>query len=94
VNPPGNSSIIFPYPRANIAQARNVEHEGIVSTTIIYAKLPLMDYFRVVEYGNSDGDGLLLLGKSDLQGTVPDVAAYFYLRRQKDAVVDFTYKNP
>lgn len=71
-----------------------MEHEGVVSTTIIYAKLPLMDYFRVVEEGKTDGDGLLLLGKSDLQGTVPDVAAYFYLRRPKDAVVDFTYKNP
>lgn len=34
-----DSSVIFPYPRKDIAQARNVEHEGVVSAAIIYAKL-------------------------------------------------------
>jgi hypothetical protein len=33
-----DTSIVFPYPRKDIAQARNVEHEGIVSAAIIYAK--------------------------------------------------------
>lgn len=33
-----DTNIIFPYPRKDIAQARNVEHEGVVSAAIIYAK--------------------------------------------------------
>ncbi|TLD24567.1 DUF4334 domain-containing protein [Venturia nashicola] len=31
-------SIIFPYPRKDIAQARDVVHQGVASATIIYAK--------------------------------------------------------
>jgi hypothetical protein len=83
-------SIIFPYPRANIAQVRNVEHEGVVSATIIYAKLPLMDYFRVVK---DEGGELVLLGKSDLRGQASN-PPYFYLRREEGVKIDFKYPNP
>jgi len=54
-----------------------VEHMGVTSVTIIYNKVPLMDYFRVVEDGE---EGLLLLGKSDWAGHQAD-PAYFWLRR-------------
>ncbi|KAF2436636.1 hypothetical protein EJ08DRAFT_711654 [Tothia fuscella] len=94
VNPPSSvanaKSIVFPYPRADIAQARNVEHEGIVSATIIYAKLPLLDYLRVVK---DEGGELILLGKSDLRGKEAS-PPYFYLRRVEGVRVDMGYKNP
>jgi len=85
--------IIFPYPRANIAQARNIEHEGVISTTIVYNRLPLMDYFRVVKQGDkATGEGLVLLGKSDLLGKAPS-PAYFHLTRTSGVKIDFEYKN-
>jgi hypothetical protein len=85
--------VVFPYPRANIAQARNVEHEGVVSMTIVYNRLPLMDYFRVVKEGDAvTGEGLVLLGKSDLLGKAPS-PAYFHLTRTGSVKVDFEYKN-
>jgi Domain of unknown function (DUF4334)/GXWXG protein len=85
--------IVFPYPRANIAQARNVEHEGVVSMTIVYNRLPLMDYFRVVKEGDkATGVGLVLLGKSDLLGKAPS-PAYFHLTRTSGVKIDFEYKN-
>jgi hypothetical protein len=94
VNPPASvanaKDIVFPYPRADIAQARNVEHEGVVSATIIYNKLPLMDYFRVVK--DSEGE-LIILGKSDLKGQQAS-PAYFYLKRVSGVKIDMTYKNP
>jgi len=86
--------IVFPFPRASIAQARNIEHEGVVSATIIYNKLPLLDYFRVVKEGDkTTGEGLVLLGKSDLKGeeTSP---AYFHLTRVNGQNIDLKYKNP
>jgi hypothetical protein len=89
---PNNSSLVFPYPRQNIAQARNVEHEGIVSATIVYNRLPLFDYFRVVSQNVTTGD-LLLLGKSDLLGKLAD-PPFFWLRRTKDVKIDFAFKNP
>jgi hypothetical protein len=94
VNPPASvanaKDIVFPYPRADIAQARNVEHEGVVSATIIYAKLPLLDYFRVVK---DDGKELILMGKSDLRGKLAS-PPYFYLKRVEGLKIDFAYKNP
>jgi hypothetical protein len=94
VNPPPSvpnaKNIVFPYPRADIAQVRNLEHEGVVSATIIYNKLPLMDYFRVVK--NSDGE-LILLGKSDLKGKLAS-PPFFYLKKVDGVEIDFKYKNP
>jgi hypothetical protein len=94
VNPPPSvasaKDIVFPYPRADIAQARNLEHEGVVSATIIYNKLPLMDYFRVVK--DSEGE-LILLGKSDLKGKLAS-PPFFYLKRVDGVKIDLTYKNP
>jgi len=86
--------IVFPFPRASIAQARNVEHEGVVSATIIYNKVPLLDYFRVVQDGDkTTGEGLILLGKSDMKGEVPS-PAYFHLTRVNGQKVNLEYKNP
>jgi hypothetical protein len=86
--------IVFAYPRASIAQARNVEHEGVVSATIIYNKIPLLDYFRVVKEGDAaTGAGLVLLGKSDIQGKEAS-PAYFHLTRVNGQVVDLKYPNP
>jgi len=89
---PNDTSLIFPYPRQNIAQARNVEHEGVVSTTIIYNRLPLQDYFRVVSQNVTSGE-LLLLGKSDLLGKLAD-PPFFWLRRTRDVKINFAFKNP
>jgi len=100
--PPKNASqvdaqgkqIVFPYPRPTIAQARDVVHDGVVSATIIYNRLPLLDYFRVVKEGDAKtGDGLVLLGRSDLQGKEAS-PAYFHLTRVSGQKVDSTYKNP
>jgi len=91
-NAPNSTDIIFPYPRANIAQAKNLEHEGVVSTTIIYNRLPLLDYFRVVKEDAATGE-LLLLGKSDLLGKPAD-PPYFWLNRKADVKIDMEFKNP
>jgi hypothetical protein len=94
VNPPasvtGAKDIVFPYPRADIAQARNLEHEGVVSATVIYNKLPLMDYFRVVK--DSEGE-LILLGKSDLKGKLAS-PPFFWLKKVDGVKIDMNYKNP
>jgi hypothetical protein len=89
---PNDTSIVFPYPRENIAQARNIEHEGVVSTTIVYNKIPLMDYFRVIKEDATVGD-LWLLGKSDLRGNAAD-PAFFWLKRTGGVKISMTYKNP
>jgi len=67
-----------------------VEHQGVVSATIIYAKLPLLDYFRVVK---DEGKELILLGKSDLRGKASS-PAYFHLTRTEGVKIDMNYKNP
>jgi hypothetical protein len=86
--------IVFPYPRYSIAQARNVEHEGVVSATILYNRIPLFDYFRVVKEGDPvTGAGLVLLGKSDLRGTEAS-PAYFHLTRVQGQDIDSKYPNP
>ncbi|KAF2397066.1 hypothetical protein EJ06DRAFT_551126 [Trichodelitschia bisporula] len=88
---PGNqSSTVFPYPRADIAQARNVEIDGVVTATIMYNRLPLLDYLKVVK---KEGGELVLLGRSDLLGKAA-VPAYFYLKKVEGQKVDFTFKNP
>lgn len=84
-----NKDVIFPYPRKDIAQARNVEHQGVVTATIIYNKVPLMDYFRVVRPGKD----LLLLGKSDWNGTQAE-PAYFWLERVEGVEINFEVSNP
>jgi hypothetical protein len=89
---PNDTQIVFPYPRENIAQARNIEHEGIVSVTIVYNKIPLMDYFRVVKEDPINGE-LWLLGKSDLRGKAAD-PPYFWLKRTEGIKIDMAYKNP
>ena len=89
-NAPNDTSIIFPYPRPNIAQARNIEHEGVLSATIVYNKIPLMDYLRVIKAENGE---LWLLGKSDLRGKSAD-PPYFYLKRVEGVKIDMNYKNP
>jgi hypothetical protein len=89
-NAPNDGNIVFPYPRENIAQARNIEHDGVLSATIVYNKIPLMDYFRVIKQGNGE---LWLLGKSDILGKAAD-PPYFYLKRVEGVKIDMTYKNP
>jgi len=89
-NAPNDANVIFPYPRQNIAQARNIEHNGVLSATIVYNKIPLMDYFRVIKQGNGE---LWLLGKSDILGKAAD-PPYFYLKRAEGVKIDMAYKNP
>ena len=85
--------LIFPYPRANIAQARNIEHEGVISATIVYNRLPIMDYLRVVKEGDKvTGDGLILLGKSDLLGKQAS-PPYFHLTRISGQKINMEWKN-
>ncbi|KAF1812389.1 hypothetical protein P152DRAFT_514516 [Eremomyces bilateralis CBS 781.70] len=94
-HPPGptngtvNKDVIFPYPRKDIARARNVEHQGVVTATIIYNKVPLMDYFRVVRPGKD----LLILGKSDWNGSLAE-PAYFWLERVEGVEIKFDVTNP
>jgi hypothetical protein len=89
-NAPNDTSVVFPYPRLNIAQARNIEHDGVLSATIVYNKIPLMDYFRVIKEGNGE---LWLLGKSDILGKPAD-PPYFYLKRVEGVKIDMAFKNP
>lgn len=45
-----DASIVFPYPRKDIAQARNVEHEGVLSAAILYARYVLLFYFGFLPF--------------------------------------------
>jgi hypothetical protein len=86
--------IVFPYPRPDIAWARNTQYKGVLSTTIIYHNTGLMEHLRVAKDGDTKtGAGLILVGKTESVKKLPDQMLFFHLTRVNQTV-DLSYRNP
>jgi hypothetical protein len=88
------NALVFPYPRPDIAWARNTVYKGVLSTSIIYHNTGLMEHLRVArEEDAKTGQELVLVGKTESIRQQPEQTSLFYLTRVNQTI-NLSFKNP